>query len=261
MFPEMDAASYQGEGTLPVEPQEPGQLGEGYDAQQNVPITRAEFEERLRQAEEAGLRRAQNLFEKGNRGIERRVKEEAAKVEAAVEYLKSIGNPLTEAQIKAMRAEAVNKAMLPSSPAAQPGGSPQLPAPGETFEQPALDPVTQTGQGILRQANVPFDAPELRLIKQDGTPMEYYESCFRAAQAYQQRASGAQPQQQQQGGRPVGRTPTSAGMSGSGTNGSDLETKFQADLAKIRRGDTNSISALKLRYRKIAQQQGVKFDH
>jgi hypothetical protein len=163
-------------------------------ASQPFVLSPEQYQADLRAAEEAAFRRAQGLYESGRTNFEQKVQGELASLKNFIEVAKLSGKEITPQDEQQMRQNVIARAYETAQPATPPG-QPQLQAPEGNGDD--ADPVTLAAWEMMKEVGVDIEDndPEVRLIVDNGTPLQFIRSVEKAIAAKQARtgATGNQP--------------------------------------------------------------------
>lgn len=204
-------------------------------------LTKVEADQLVRKAVDDALGRQASLYGQGTEKLRTRLEE----LERQIPYMRDAGINVDNAALQAMRNKIITESLTERA-SATPQAS-QVAA--QQPEAQGIDPnrVNGMAQTILSNMGVTFEqgAPELKMIKLDGTPWEYLETLTSAATAYKKRTS-EKP-------NPEARMP---GMvSGTATGPKDWKAEYSKEILEAQKDPINGVEK-SLQVRRKYRQMG-----
>lgn len=201
---------------------------------QDRPLTRAEIEKMVDDRAAKQFQALQSMQSKQEARLKKEVENRLAALQATgIQLTPEQANKVFVETEKQFRQEADDKSQV-----AQPGYQGQTPS-----NQPPRNPIEQAAYEMMVEENVFInqDDPEFAMVNTQTTSGRLFLSSIdKAIEAKKERLA-----------RPRGMPAASPSLAAAGGNANSnaLEAQYQAEVSKIRRGDTNALNALKKRYR------------
>jgi hypothetical protein len=178
-------------------------------------MTRAELDALLRTTVDNALGRVQGLYESSRSAFEKTIQADLKALKPIIEVIRASGVEITPQIEKQMRQEVITRAYENAPQEIQPGQPvPQAP---EEYPDEEPDPVTMAAWEMMEQSGVTIEDndPEISMIVDEGTPLQFIRSIEKAIAAKQARL-GQTPGQPPAPQAP--HAPTNLGGSGGPTN-------------------------------------------
>lgn len=192
-------------------------------------LTKTEADQLVKKAVDDALGRQASLYGQGTEKLRTRLEE----LERQIPYMRDAGINVDNTALQAMRNKIITES-LTERVSATPQTS-QVAA--QQPEAQGIDPnrVNGMAQTILSNMGVTFEqgAPELKMIKIDGTPWEYLETLTNAATAYKKRTSSEDK------ANPEARIPGLVG--GQGKAKEDWQAEYRKEIAEAQKDPINGV--------------------